>query len=79
MSSPMAAASSDAIPIRLSAMMCCASDLRRPLALFQYLLYLLDRKDSILYMLAPLLALPFAIPAYAFWRYGLSRYKSTGS
>ncbi|MGI6365212.1 MAG: ABC transporter permease [Bacillota bacterium] len=52
-----------------------------PLALFQYypLLYLLDRKDSILYMLAPLLALPFAIPAYAFWRYGLSRYKSTGS
>ena len=52
-----------------------------PLALIQYypLLYLVDRETSILYMLMPLLALPFAIPAYAFWRYGLSNYKSTGS
>ena len=52
-----------------------------PLALFQYypLLYLLGRRTSILYMLMPLLALPFAIPAYAFWRYGLSKYNSTGS
>lgn len=52
-----------------------------PLALFQYypLLYLLDIKTSPAYMLAPLLGLLFAIPAYAFWRFGLSRYKSTGS
>lgn len=52
-----------------------------PLALFQYypLLFLLDREKSPLYMLAPLLGLFFALPAYAFWRYGLSRYKSTGS
>lgn len=52
-----------------------------PLALFQYypLLYLLGRRTSILYMLMPLLALPLTIPAYAFWRYGLSKYNSTGS
>ncbi len=52
-----------------------------PLALFQYypLLYLLGRETSIFFMLMPLLALPFAIPAFAFWRYGLSKYKSTGS
>ena len=52
-----------------------------PLALFQYypLLYILERKTSSFYMFMPLLALPFAIPAYAFWRFGLSRYKSTGS
>ncbi len=52
-----------------------------PLALFQYypLLYLLDMKKSILYMLTPLLGLLFTIPAYAFWRFGLSKYKSTGS
>jgi len=52
-----------------------------PLALFQYypLLYLLGRETGALYMLAPLLGLLFAIPAYAFWRFGLSRYKSTGS
>ena len=52
-----------------------------PLALFQYypLLYLLGRETGTLYMLAPLLGLLFAIPAYAFWRFGLRRYKSTGS
>lgn len=52
-----------------------------PLALFQYypLLYLLEMNTSRLYMLAPVGGLFFAIPAYAFWRFGLSRYKSTGS
>jgi ABC-2 type transport system permease protein len=52
-----------------------------PLALFQYypLLYLLGREDSILYMLSPIGGLLFLIPAYGFWRFGLRRYKSTGS
>lgn len=52
-----------------------------PLALFQYypLLYLLDREQSVWYMLAPLLSLLFIIPAYGFWRFGMSRYISTGS
>lgn len=52
-----------------------------PLALFQYypLLYLLGRKTNIMYMLSPLAGLLFLIPAYIFWRFGLSRYKSTGS
>ncbi len=52
-----------------------------PLALFQYypLLYLLDIKKDILHMLAPLLGLLFIIPSYAFWRFGLRKYKSTGS
>jgi len=52
-----------------------------PLALFQYypLLYLLGREQGIEYMLAPLASLLFLIPAYAFWRYGLYKYKSTGS
>jgi ABC-2 type transport system permease protein len=52
-----------------------------PLALFQYypLLYLLDIKTSVLYMLTPLLGLLFIIPSYFFWRFGLRKYKSTGS
>jgi ABC-2 type transport system permease protein len=36
-------------------------------------------EKSRLYMLTPLLGLIFAVPAYAFWRFGLRRYKSTGS
>jgi ABC-2 type transport system permease protein len=52
-----------------------------PLALFQYypLLYLLDREQSALFMLAPLIGLSFLLPCYAFFRIGLRRYKSTGS
>jgi ABC-2 type transport system permease protein len=52
-----------------------------PLALFQYypLLYLLDLSPNPLYRFCPLLGLLFLIPAYAFWRFGLRRYKSTGS
>ncbi|SHH47980.1 ABC-2 type transport system permease protein [Sporobacter termitidis DSM 10068] len=52
-----------------------------PLALFQYypLLYLLDIKTSVLYMLTPVIGLLFTIPSYVFWRFGLRRYRSTGS
>ena len=52
-----------------------------PLAMIQYypLLYLLGREKSVLYLLSPLAGLLFLIPAYAFWRFGLRRYKSTGS
>jgi ABC-2 type transport system permease protein len=52
-----------------------------PLALFQYypLLYLLDMEKSALYMLAPLFGLLFIFPGYIFFRFGLRRYKSTGS
>lgn len=52
-----------------------------PLALFQYypLLYLLGRENSLFHRFAPLLGLLFALPAYGFWRFGLHRYKSTGS
>lgn len=52
-----------------------------PLALFQYypLLYLLEVENSCFYMLMPVLGLGFTIPAYTFWRFGLSKYKSTGS
>ena len=52
-----------------------------PMALAQYypLLYLLGRTDSPLYALCPLFSLLFILPCYAFWRFGLRHYKSTGS
>jgi len=52
-----------------------------PLALIQYypLLYLLGRESGTIYMLAPLFSLLFLLPCYAFFRFGLRRYKSTGS
>ena len=52
-----------------------------PLALFQYypLLYLLGREQSVLYKFTPLFGLLFLIPAMAFWKFGLRRFKSTGS
>ncbi len=52
-----------------------------PMALFQYypLLYLIEKERSALYMLLPLLDVLFLIPSYAFFRFGLRRYKSTGS
>jgi len=52
-----------------------------PLAVFQYypLLYLVGMTDNRWYMLFPLLSLLFLIPCFLFWRFGLSRYKSTGS
>jgi ABC-2 type transport system permease protein len=52
-----------------------------PLALIQYypLLYLLDREQSKLYIILPVIALLFLIPCHMFFRFGLSRYKSVGS
>ena len=52
-----------------------------PLALFQYypLLYLIGRSDQIGLIFLPLLGFVFLIPCYAFFRFGLRRYKSTGS
>lgn len=52
-----------------------------PLALCQYypLLYLLGRENSLIYMLSPVFGLAFLLPGYAFFRFGLRRYKSTGS
>ena len=52
-----------------------------PYALVQYypLLYLLDRTENVGFIFLPLLALWFLIPSYALWRYGVRRYKSSGS
>ena len=52
-----------------------------PLALVQYypLLYLLGREESMLFAFTPVIALLFLLPCYVFFRFGLSRYKSTGS
>ena len=41
--------------------------------------YLLGRTDSLLCALAPLLAPLFALPSYALWRLGVSKYQSAGS
>jgi len=52
-----------------------------PYALIQYypLLYILGRQSSWLYMLLPLLATWFFIPAWLFWKFGVRHYKSSGS
>ena len=52
-----------------------------PIALFQYypFLYLIGKSENMWYMLLPLLGFVFIIPCYAFFRYGLRKYKSTGS
>ena len=52
-----------------------------PLALVQYypLLYLIGREENFLYALMPLLSLLFLVPCYLFFRYGLKKYRSTGS
>ena len=52
-----------------------------PLALIQYypLLYLVGRQESFLYGLTPVLALLFLLPCYGFFRFGLRKFKSTGS
>ena len=52
-----------------------------PLACVQYypLLYLLGRTSDVRNMLAPLAGFVFLLPSYAFWRFGLRHYKSTGS
>lgn len=52
-----------------------------PLALFQYypLLFLLDREQNKLFMFLPVISLLFLIPCFVVFRFGMSRYKSTGS
>ena len=52
-----------------------------PYALVQYypLLYLLDRKESKVFIFLPLIAALFLFPAYLFWRIGIRHYKSCGS
>lgn len=52
-----------------------------PLALYQYypLMYLLGKSDKILYGFLPPIGTLFILPCFAFWRFGLHRYKSTGS
>lgn len=52
-----------------------------PLALFQYypLLYLIDQKQSIFYVICPLLSLLFLLPVYGLYKFGIRKFKSTGS
>jgi len=52
-----------------------------PIALFQYypFLYLIGRTDNIAMMFLPMAGFIFIIPCYLFFRFGLARYKSTGS
>ncbi len=52
-----------------------------PYALIQYypLLYILERRTSIIYMFLPLCACLFAIPALLLWKFGVRHYKSSGS
>lgn len=52
-----------------------------PIALFQYypFLYLIDRSEDIGLIFLPLLGFVFMIPCYCFFRFGLRKYKSTGS
>lgn len=52
-----------------------------PIALIQYypLLYIIGREESFLFALTPILALTFLLPCYVFFRFGMRRYKSTGS
>lgn len=52
-----------------------------PYTLVQYypLQYLLGRTESVFYMFLPLAAIFFLIPCWLFWRFGVRRYKSSGS
>jgi len=52
-----------------------------PVALFQYypFLYLIGATENRFFMFTPLFGLLFLIPCYGFWRFGLRKYKSTGS
>lgn len=52
-----------------------------PMACFQYypLLYLINRTENVLYGLLPLVCVLFIFPCYLIWRYGVKKYKSTGS
>ena len=52
-----------------------------PIALFQYypFLYLVGRSDNIGLIFLPLFGFLFMVPCYLFFRFGLRKYKSTGS
>lgn len=52
-----------------------------PYALVQYypMLYLLGRTENIAYGLLPVAAAWFLIPSLALWKFGVRKYKSTGS
>lgn len=52
-----------------------------PIALFQYypFLYLVGRTQDLRMLALPLLGFLFLIPCYAFFRFGLRKYQSTGS
>jgi len=52
-----------------------------PIALFQYypLLYIIGSSDKLWLIFLPLLGFPFMLPCYAFFRFGLRKYQSTGS
>lgn len=52
-----------------------------PVALFQYypFLYLIGRTDNTWYVFLPVVGMLFVLPCYAFFVYGLRKYKSTGS
>ena len=52
-----------------------------PYALVQYypLLFLLGRRNSLFYMVLPLLAGAFLFPAMGLWKFGVRHYQSSGS
>ena len=52
-----------------------------PIALFQYypFLYLIGRSENMGLIFLPLLGFVFMIPCYCFFKFGLKKYKSTGS
>jgi ABC-2 type transport system permease protein len=52
-----------------------------PIALIQYypLLYLIGREENFVYALMPVISLIFLLPCYGIFRFGLKKYKSTGS
>ena len=52
-----------------------------PYTLVQYypLQYLLGRTDAVVFVFLPLAATLFLIPCWLFWRFGVGRYKSSGS
>ena len=52
-----------------------------PIALFQYypFLYLIGRSTNIGLIFLPLIGFVFMIPCYCFFKFGLRKYKSTGS
>ena len=52
-----------------------------PYSLIQYypLLYILGKRTQMIYMLLPLAAMWFLLPAMALWKFGVRHYTSSGS